>query len=133
MRDRQEERGYLMEHDTGKPAPELAELPEAADGAEPDRVPEMLDAFGQEEMPDPADTLEADGAHGVPEPVPAAEWRQATGEPRVDDALRRLGELTELPVSDHPAVFERVHARLSDVLDELDSPAAAGAQGRQGS
>jgi hypothetical protein len=123
-----------MEHDTGKPTPELAELPEAADGAEPDRVPEMLDAFGHEEMPDQAHPLEGDGADDVPEPdVPAAPRRQATGEPRVDDALRRLGELTELPVSDHPAVFEHVHARLSDVLDELDSGTAAGAQGRQGS
>ncbi len=128
-----------MEHDTGNPTPELAELAEAADGTEPDRVPEMLDAFEQEERPDLADTFEADGADDVPEhdvpehDLPAAERRQATGEPRVDDALRRLGELAELPVSDHPAVFEHVHARLSDVLDELDVGAPTGAQGRQGS
>ena len=46
---------------------------------------------------------------------------EATGEPRVDDALRRLGELGDLPVSEHPPVFERVHASLVDVLGELRS------------
>jgi hypothetical protein len=53
-----------------------------------------------------------------PEPVPA------TGEPRVDAALRLLDRLPGLPVSEHPALFERVHAQLSDVLGELDSGSA---------
>src|SRR5215469_4016613 len=44
-----------------------------------------------------------------------------TGEPRVDEALRRLDELGDLPVSEHPPVFERVHASLVDVLGELRS------------
>lgn len=48
---------------------------------------------------------------------------EATGEPRVDEALRRLGELGDLPVSEHPPVFERVHASLVDVLGELRSGA----------
>jgi hypothetical protein len=51
------------------------------------------------------------------------EWepeRQATGEPRVDQALKRLDELAGLPVSEHPAVFEDVHASLRAVLGELD-------------
>lgn len=47
------------------------------------------------------------------------EQPEATGEPRVDDALRRLGQLGDLPVSEHPPVFERVHASLVDVLGEL--------------
>ncbi len=47
-----------------------------------------------------------------------------TGEPRVDDALRKLSELDDLPVSEHPAVFERVHGQLVDVLGELRSSAA---------
>jgi hypothetical protein len=48
---------------------------------------------------------------------------EATGEPRVDQAMRRLGELDNLPVSEHPQVFERVHASLVDVLGELRSGA----------
>ena len=120
-----------MEHDPGDPLPELAGLPEEADGAGPDRVPEMLDMFEQEEIPDPAD---ADGAdEGSEHEARSAERRQETGEPRVDDALGRLDELAELPVSDHLAVFEHVHARLSDVLGELDSGTPTGAQGPQGS
>jgi hypothetical protein len=47
-----------------------------------------------------------------------------TGEPRVHDALRKLGELDDLPVSEHPAVFERVHGQLVDVLGELRWSAA---------
>jgi hypothetical protein len=43
----------------------------------------------------------------------------ATGEPRVDEALGRLSELDDLPVSEHPGVFERVHSQLVDVLGEL--------------
>jgi hypothetical protein len=43
----------------------------------------------------------------------------ATGDPRVDEALRRLGELPELPTSEHPGVFEQVHSQLVDVLGEL--------------
>ena len=50
--------------------------------------------------------------------------RAGTGEPRVDAALGRLDELDNRPISEHPAVFEHVHARLSEVLGELDSGAA---------
>lgn len=42
-----------------------------------------------------------------------------TGEPRVDETLHRLDELAELPVTEHPAVFERVHSQLVEVLGEL--------------
>lgn len=45
---------------------------------------------------------------------------QETGEPRVDAALRLLDRLPGLPVSDHPELFEQVHARLTEVLGELD-------------
>jgi hypothetical protein len=47
----------------------------------------------------------------------------STGEGRVDDALRQLGELSDRPVSEHPAVFERVHGQLAEVLGELRSGA----------
>ena len=42
-----------------------------------------------------------------------------TGEPRVDAALGGLAALDELPVSEHPAVYERVHEQLVEVLGEL--------------
>jgi hypothetical protein len=54
---------------------------------------------------------------------------QTTGEPRVDAALKLLDRLPGLPVSDHPELFEQVHARLSEVLDELESGAAGPAGG----
>jgi hypothetical protein len=50
---------------------------------------------------------------------PLAVPRPETGELRVDAALSLLDELTELPVTEHPAMFEQVHAQLSEVLDEL--------------
>jgi hypothetical protein len=53
------------------------------------------------------------------------EAEQTTGEPRVDAALKLLERLPGLPVSDHPELFEQVHARLSEVLDELESGAGA--------
>ena len=51
----------------------------------------------------------------------AAEAVPVTGEPRVDAALARLDELPELPVTEHRAVFERVHRSLGEVLGELDT------------
>ncbi len=39
-----------------------------------------------------------------------------TGVPAVDDALARLTALDELPVDEHPAVFESVHGSLRGVL-----------------
>lgn len=96
-----------MEHDTDEPG--------------------LRSALGAEQ-PDAADDPEA------PETAArSAEQWQATGEPRVDEALRKLDGLAELPVAEHPAVFEQVHARLRDVLGELDSGSLAGAQGRQDS
>jgi hypothetical protein len=75
-----------------------------------------------------AEGLAADGiaADGTAADTPA---EQTTGEPRVDAALKLLGRLPGLPVSDHPELFEQVHARLSEVLDELESGAAGPAGG----
>jgi hypothetical protein len=74
---------------------------------------------------------EADGAAGEPADhevaAAAAEpARTETGEPRVDAALTLLDRLTELPVTEHAAVFEQVHAELTAVLGQLD-PESAGA------
>jgi hypothetical protein len=45
----------------------------------------------------------------------------ATGDDRVDQALRRLGELADLPLPGHAAVFEHIHAELTGALGTLDS------------
>lgn len=50
---------------------------------------------------------------------------EPTGEPRVDAAVRRLAELDDLPVTEHPHVFERVHGQLVEVLGELHGAGSA--------
>jgi hypothetical protein len=60
------------------------------------------------------DFTESELPSGLP---PAAQ----TGEPRVDEVLRMLDRLRDLPVSEHPGVFEQVHGQLVDVLGELRS------------
>lgn len=80
------------------------------------------------QAPVDAQTGGPDADRDRPLPVP----RPETGEPRVDVALSLLDDLTELPVTEHPAVFERVHAQLSEVLGELGSGSQAGPAGRDG-
>jgi hypothetical protein len=41
-----------------------------------------------------------------------------TDDAKVDAALARLGDVANLPVSEHLEVFEEVHRRLQDVLSE---------------
>ena len=41
---------------------------------------------------------------------------QDTGDPRVDEVLRSLAVLDDLPVSEHVAVFESAHAALREAL-----------------
>jgi len=41
-----------------------------------------------------------------------------------------LDELTELPVTEHPALFERVHGQLGEVLGELGSMPPPARDGR---
>jgi hypothetical protein len=73
-------------------------------------------------MEDPTEPASEDAADPHTSPAPSAGERpSATGEPRVDAALARLAELEGLPVTEHRAVFEDVHRRLSDVLGELDA------------
>lgn len=43
----------------------------------------------------------------------------STGDPRVDEAVSRLDELPGLPVTEHAAVFEHVHQRLTEALGDL--------------
>ncbi|HEX7993681.1 MAG TPA: hypothetical protein VF506_07140, partial [Streptosporangiaceae bacterium] len=67
----------------------------------------------------PAAASEPTADSDIPDAEEAAKTWQATGEPRVDAALGRLSELDELPVSEHPGVYDRVHEQLVDVLGEL--------------
>jgi hypothetical protein len=86
-----------------------------------------------------SDALDPDGPGALDPDGPGQ--RPATGEPRVDAALARLGELAGRPVTEHRAIFEDVHRRLRDVLGELDTreqssgdqAPAAGAERRAGS
>ena len=80
-----------------------------------------------EQQPETAGSAEPDAA-AAPDAGEVA--LPATGEPRVDAALALLGRLPGLPVSDHPELFEQVHAQLTEVLGELDS--AAGTDGPAG-
>jgi hypothetical protein len=59
----------------------------------------------------------------------------ATGDSRVDEAVSQLEDLAGLPVDEHPAIFERVHQRLTEALGDAgarervaldDSPGHAG-------
>ena len=57
-------------------------------------------------------------ASGLPEPSGPAGSRPATGDSRVDEAVSQLEDLAGLPVAEHPAIFERVHQRLTDALGD---------------
>ena len=94
-------------------APDLA----APDLAAPDRAP--LDS-GAPGSAAPGSAAPGSGASARPAEGPG---RPGTGEPRVDAALRLLDRLPGLPVSEHPELFEQVHAQLTEVLGELDSGA----------
>ena len=72
--------------------------------------------------------MEPDNAGERPLAVP----RPETGEARVDNVLSALDDLTELPVTEHPAIFEHVHAQLSEVLGELGSRPTTGPTGPAG-
>jgi hypothetical protein len=71
--------------------------------------------------PEPGERADPEVAAVAAEPA-----RPETGEPRVDAALTLLDRLAELPVTEHAAVFEQVHAELTAVLGQLD-PESAGA------
>jgi hypothetical protein len=59
----------------------------------------------------------------APAASPAPGATGGTGDPRVDDALRKLADLADLPVHQHPAVFGEIHEALAGALGTLD-PAA---------
>lgn len=58
------------------------------------------------------------GTPGLPDP---AGQQPGTGDARVDEAVSALAGLAELPVAEHPAIFEHVHQRLTEALGDLDT------------
>lgn len=60
-----------------------------------------------------------DPAPDEPE-IPAVPPPDPTGDPRVDAAVARLGELGARPVPEHVEIYEDVHQRLQDLLASAD-------------
>lgn len=50
------------------------------------------------------------------------EPEEAPADPRVADAVRRLGSLPELPLADQVEVYESVHRSLQEALAEAAQP-----------
>lgn len=78
---------------------------------------------GQEAGP-PGGTAGAPGDE-VPAPAgpaPLGLVREETGEPQVDAALGRLGDVDHLATDGHLTVYEDVHQGLRAALDALDAP-----------
>ncbi|HEX4063260.1 MAG TPA: hypothetical protein VHY58_19785 [Streptosporangiaceae bacterium] len=57
---------------------------------------------------------------------------EETGDARVDEATAGLDHLGELPLDQHVAVFEDTHARLRQVLSDLDADQDGQGQNGQG-
>lgn len=78
----------------------------------------------EQPAPQPSEAAES-GASSADPPQPSGPQPSGappgTGEPRVDAALAGLARLPELPVTEHPGVYERVHEQLVEVLGELHS------------
>ena len=69
----------------------------------------------------PTASLHADSpADEVSATIPGA---PACDDPRVDDALSRLGEVEALPLAEQVEVFTDIHRRLAAVLADPDSRA----------
>lgn len=68
-------------------------------------------------------------AAGGPAPdgpdLPAVPPPDPTGDPRVDAAVARLGELGGRPVAEHAEIYADVHRRLQDLLASADSADSA--------
>jgi hypothetical protein len=47
---------------------------------------------------------------------------QATGDPRVDQAIAGLAAFEDLPLDERPAALEAVHDKLREILGELGHP-----------
>ena len=110
-----------MEHDTGSGGARPPEAEEAAATGEPAGAGEPTATGEPAGAGEPTATGEAPGT-GEPTATgeaPGTGEPRGTGERRVDAALGRLVELDDLPLSEHPAVYEWIHEELVEVLGDL--------------
>ena len=103
----------MSEENSNEFAPEIDNevVDQFADSTEIDETPSAFDS-AIAEVSDYLDVVSTDSAL-------ALFALPTTGEPRVDDALGRLGDLESLPVHEHVEVFEDVQRRLHDTLADL--------------
>lgn len=109
--------------------------------ASPEAEIEMVEVVGVEvvDAADPIDLID-DGAEAVGpgashvqrasgtlafalssrEQLAALTGPEVTGDARIDAATARLGDLAELPTSDHVGVYDDVHRRLQDALADAE-------------
>jgi hypothetical protein len=81
------------------------------------------DAAGDQSVEDAGSDASVAGDQNVDGRTDAADPQPqppVTGEPGVDDALKRLSEIDDLPTADHVEVYDEVHQRLSDILADSD-------------
>lgn len=45
-----------------------------------------------------------------------SEFSGETGNARINEAIANLDQLDELPIEEHPAIFDEIHAGLRDAL-----------------
>ena len=77
------------------------------------------DEFAEDEVETFFDEAAVESVIDNAEPTVVMMSLPVTGEPRVDDAIARLSDLSSLPVDEHVAVFEDVQRRLHDTLADL--------------
>jgi hypothetical protein len=94
---------------------EMSEVPEEPGAV--DEFPEVEPAAVDFEAFDGFEPAGVAGAHPLDADIPPA---VSTGDFRVDSALSRLEELAGVPVAEHVAVFDDVHAQLRAALADLD-------------
>jgi hypothetical protein len=104
-------------------APERAGTQDAVGAGTDTRITDAAETSVEITDGSEAGAVRTDAEAEAPEPA-----RPETGEPRVDAALTLLDRLADLPVTEHAAVFEQVHAELTTVLGQLD-PESAGTDG----
>jgi len=105
-------------------------VPEVADPGVP--AESAVDAPVATDHPDAGDPTGTSAAAGIPDPVTAPDGQghiggpdasTAADDPRVDDALSRLAEIDNLPLTEQVEVYTDIHRRLAGVLADPDSQA----------
>jgi hypothetical protein len=109
---------------------------------EANQAREVADAEGSNEYavdvpvatdhPDAGDPIKSSAAQGIPDPAirpdgqgdaAVPDTSSTSADPRVDDALSRLSEIDNLPLTEQVEVYSDIHRRLAGVLADPDSQA----------